>query len=84
MNLFEGLMAAVLFVVVVLLTAYIGHLAVDLARLKYVFEATRHADCGTAHNASGPIVVSSCVWFYFNGSFVVKIHNITTGYPYAS
>jgi hypothetical protein len=84
MNLFEGLVAAVFFVVAVLLTAYIGYLATDLTKLKYIFEATRHAGCRTALNTSGPIVVSSCVQFYFNGSFVVKIYNITTGYPYAS
>jgi hypothetical protein len=84
MNLFETLVAVVLFVAAVLLTTYIGYLATDLAKLKYIFEATRHASCKTA-NASGPIVVSSCVRFYFaNGSFVVEVYNITTGYPYTS
>jgi len=84
MNLFEALVAVALFVAAVLLTTYIGYLAADLAKLKYIFEATRHASCKTA-NASGPIVVSSCVRFYFaNGSFVVEVYNITTGYPYTS
>ena len=84
MNLFEALVAVALFVAAVLLTTYIGYLATDLAKLKYIFEATRHASCKTA-NASGSIVVSSCVRFYFaNGSFVVEVYNITTGYPYTS
>jgi hypothetical protein len=84
MNLFEALVAAALFVAAVLLTTYIGYLATDLAKLKYIFEATRHASCKTA-NASGPVVVSSCVRFYFaDGSFVVEVYNITTGYPYTS
>jgi hypothetical protein len=84
MNLFEVLVAVVFFVVAVLLTAYIGYLAADLAKLKYIFEATRHASC-EATNTSGPIVISSCVRFYFaNGSFVVEVYNITTGYPYTS
>ncbi len=83
MNLLEGLLAAALFALSVVLSLYVGYLSVELTKLKYLFEATRHSNCSSS-NSSGLLVLSSCISLYFNGTIVVEVYNITGDYPHTS
>jgi len=83
-NLLEGFLAVALFALAAALSLYVSYLAVELTKLKYVFEATRHASCEGPPNSSGPLLLSSCVQLYFNGTVVVEVYNVTGSYPYIS
>jgi membrane-bound metal-dependent hydrolase YbcI (DUF457 family) len=82
-NFLEVLLAAALFALAVVLSLYVGYLTVELMKLKYVFEATRHSNCNSS-NSPGSLVLSTCIRLYFNGAFVVEVYNITGDYPYTS
>jgi hypothetical protein len=82
-NFLEVLLAAALFALAVVLSLYVGYLTVELTKLKYVFEATRHSSCNSS-NSPGSLVLSACIRLYFNGVFVVEVYNITGDYPYTS
>jgi hypothetical protein len=85
MNLLEGVYAAALFILSVLLVLYLGRLVVDLLEAKYIFEATRHASCAEPVNASaGGIVVAMCIRLTFNDTLSVQFYNISVSYPTAS
>ncbi|ACB39613.1 hypothetical protein [Pyrobaculum neutrophilum] len=77
MNALEIALASLLFALCVILEIYIGTLTTALAYEKYVFEATRHAQCKAAANSTGSLVVATCLKLGFNGTFEVIPYNIT-------
>ena len=83
MNIAEIIVCITLFSIAIILLLYIGQITVSLLSEKYVFEATRHANCFT-NSTEGNIVVTSCIRVIYNGTFIVAVYNITRAYPYAS
>ncbi|HII46475.1 hypothetical protein [Pyrobaculum aerophilum] len=79
MNYVEGLLAAALLLICILLTIYFGRLVIDILHMKYVFEATRHAACNS--NSTGNLIVAMCVKLGFNGTITVSVYNVTINYP---
>ena len=83
MNIVEVVICITLFSIAVILVLYIGQIATSLLFEKYIFEATRHANCFT-NSTKGDIVVASCIRVIYNGTLIVTVYNITSAYPYAS
>jgi len=83
MNIAEIIVCIILFSIAVILVLYIGQVTISLLSEKYIFEATRHANCST-NSTEGNLVVASCIQVIYNGTFIIEVYNITKAYPYAS